>query len=167
MKLFWQGQSRQLVLRAVLVLLILVLSAGAVLAYLGTEAHLMKTSTEIPSLVLAGQPFDFYVVLQNVSDDSQQIVSLGFDIEGIKVLETVPNFRRTADGKRWTETVFSRQQRPQALPGNSLRLRVRAVAAEPGNYRGEVTIWYNNKLQSDSVVLTITAVPNPLPWLGH
>lgn len=153
--------------RAGILIIVLAASSGAVLAYLGSDANIVATRIEYPAEIYTGQPFDLYLEAHNISDAEQQLVSLGLEAAGVKILKTVPNFRTVKDDERWTEYVFPRQQRPDLLPDDRVRLRVRMVVTQPGDYAGEFVLWFNNHVRGDMLSLQFTALAHPAPWLGH
>lgn len=145
---------------------LLTILAGGALAYLGDEAHIMNLKAEAPARVLAGQPFDVWITLENTSATEQEIVSLGVQ-DNVEVVEMVPNYRTIEQNTPWREYVFARQRRPLLLAGETIQIRLRLIAPKGGDIQTEVAIWYNNQIRSDYVVLNYTVVPHPAPWLGR
>jgi hypothetical protein len=41
------------------------------------------------------------------------------------------------------------------------------VAKYEGKYEGELTIWIENALRSETIQLEIDVLPHPAPWLGR
>lgn len=160
-------QNGRWIWRVVMILGLLIAGGGAVLAYLGQEAGQVEARPEIASHLWAGEPFDLRLDVRNVAKGELELVSIGLDMAGISVVETVPSFRKVESSQRWTEYIFSRQQRPVLQAGESIRLRVRMEAAQAGTYQGELVLWYNNQLQSDRVALEVTVHEHPAPWLGR
>ncbi|MCB9437464.1 MAG: hypothetical protein H6673_10790 [Anaerolineales bacterium] len=147
------------------VVLLAVLGGGA-LAYLGAEARVMQLDVDATQIVIAGQPFDVWITLENTSDNEQEIVSIGVE-DNVQVVEMVPAYRTTEEHAPWLEYVFARQRRPILAADERMRLHLRLVAPQTGTATTEVTIWYNNHVRSDYVIVEYTAVPHPAPWLGR
>lgn len=152
-------------------LILAVISLG-ILLYLGGDAGLVTAETQSPEQVLTGQIFIVDLTLHNNTDTEQQIVSIGLDRnlyeQGLHIQETLPRYRRVDDfGSRWLEYTFAIQSQPTLLPNESLSLRLRMVATQPGDFQGELTLWFNDHIRSDTISLHITAVPHPAPWLGQ
>lgn len=145
--------------------------SGALLAHLGSEPEIIEISVALPPTVIAGQPFEADILIENVTGDQLTIVSLGLDrvlVEnGITIQRTVPAFRRVdnPDGK-WREYAFSIQRRPVILANQSLRLPVTIVATQTGTFEGELTVWMENVLRSDYLTLHLNIVAHPAPWLA-
>jgi hypothetical protein len=143
-----------------------------ILLYLGGAANVVTAETQSPDLVLTDQVFIVDLTLHNNTDNEQHIVSIGLDRDlferGLQIQEILPRYRRIDDfGSRWLEYTFAIQSPPTILPNETLSLRLRMLASQPGRFEGELTLWYNDHIRSDTIPLAITAVSHPVPWLGH
>ncbi|NDJ86764.1 MAG: hypothetical protein GYB66_12830 [Chloroflexi bacterium] len=163
--------TRRLLMRTLIIIMILAISGGAVLAYLGGEADALAIQQRPPGTILAHQPFEVVLDLENTTNDDLEIVSVGIENallnSGIRVNRMTPSYRTYDEGSRWTELVFSRRGRPLLAPGESTSLTIQMVASKPGQYQGDITIWYENQLRSDAFALNLSVSPHPMPWLGR
>lgn len=156
-----------------LIAVMLAALGGAVLAYLGSEAHIIEAQTETPRIVLANQAFDVTLTLHNTSDSPQELISIGVERDllhqGLNVVEMVPPYREgdTTGQSRWAEFTFAIQRRPTLQPDEALRMRIAMVATQPGTYSGDLAIWAKNQAQADYAPLTVVVVEHPAPWLGR
>ncbi len=90
-----------MLVRGLVIAAVVAITGGVVLAYLGTEAHVVDVEAGVPSAVVAGQPFDVTLTVRNVSNDSLAIVSIGLERSELQVIETVPGFRRVDESRQW------------------------------------------------------------------
>ena len=166
------NRRKQFLWRSLVIGLLLAAISLVILLYLGGDANIVTAETQSPEQVLTDQIFIVDLTLHNNTDSEQQIVSIGLDRElvehGLQIQETLPHYRRIDDfGSRWLEYTFAIQNPPTLLPNESLSLRLRMIATQPGDFQGELTLWFNNHIRSDTIPLHITAVSHPAPWLGH
>lgn len=166
------NRRKQFLWRSLAIGLILAAVGVAILLYLGGDANVVTAETQSPDFVLTGQVFVVDLTLHNNTDKEQYIVSIGLDRDlverGLQIQETLPRYRRIDDfGSRWLEYTFAIQSPLTILPNETLSLRLRMVASQPGDFEGELTLWFNDHIRTDTIPLAITAVSHPAPWLGH
>lgn len=157
--------------RGLMAAAIVALLGTFVLIYLGSPAHIVEAHLQQPDTVLVGQVFEVILTVRNTTDTEQEIVSVGIEQalldHGLQIIEMVPGYRSVDDRDRWQEYIFSRRLRPLLAPDDSMPLTLRLVATHPGTYKGEIALWYDNRIRSDYVMLQIGAEAHPSPWLGH
>ncbi len=157
--------------KSALVLGSLIVLGAVLLVYLGSQAHIVEAHLQQPDTVLVGQAFDVTLLLENTTDNELVLVSMGIEQSlmdnGLQLVEMVPNYRTIETRQRWAEYVYSRLRRPNLAPGDTIPLRLRLIATEPRQYKGEIALWYNNHVRSDYVMLHIDAQLHPIPWLGR
>lgn len=168
-KAHWQ----KLLISSSLIVIMLAILGGAVLAYLGSEAHVIESKAEAPRIVLVNQPFDVALTLYNTTGSQQELISIGVDRhlieQGLGVVEMVPPYREAEElgQSQWVEFTFAIQRRPVLQPDELLRMRIGMIVTQPGTYQGDLTIWTKNQTQADYAHLTVVAVAHPAPWLGR
>jgi len=173
MKSLLKTRWQKFLASGILVLLMLALTGGALLAYLGSEANVIEAKTEPPRTLLVGQRFDVLLTLHNTTNSEQTLVSIGMEQalleKGVTLIETVPPYREAdnLNNSNWVEYTFAIQRRPVLLEDETLRMRLSMVVTQPGTYQGNLTIWTKNQAQADYADLKLIVVEHPAPWLGR
>lgn len=142
-----------------------------VLYFLGTGADNLDADVQEVEVVQVGDPFNLDVLLENPTRSEQTIVSFALETEllatGLRVQSSIPNFRTTRENADWTEFVFSLGRRALIAPGSDGLVRVTFVATQPGNFSGELVVWFNNQLRAQYIPFEFQVDPASGPaWLG-
>lgn len=157
--------------RLLLPFLLVILLMLGVLYFLGLEANNLDADVQRVEAVEVGEAFNLDVLLTNTTRSEQTIVSFALETElleqGLEVTSSIPAYRTIREAAGWTEYVFSLRRRAVVPPGSDTLLRLTLLATQPGNYKGEVLVWFNNQLRAQHISFEVDVAPVTVQlWLG-